>query len=311
MAFPAAMTPDVVCNVNADNAKRLITAAGGKLRGIVLAFAPDAGYTPSIVNGLDSTVWQAIANAQTLCEWATEQKFAPMFALIEGRNFTDAIALADLTEMTNNRVCVVIGDTESESAGACVGIVAGRIAQAPVQRNIGRVKDGALKPLQFYIGSETADRHSGMPAIFEKGYITFRTFTGKAGFFIADANTATKVGDDYRSLANRRVIDKAYRIAYGTLLETLLDEVPTTDEGTLVPSWCASLQSQTEQAIISQMSGNLGSNPLDPNDTGVACTIDYKQNIVATERLKIQLRVRPNGYAKYVDVYLGFKTATT
>jgi len=33
--------------------------------------------------------------------------------------------------------------------------------------------------------------------------------------------------------------------------------------------------------------------------------------VVATSRLKVQLRVKPFGYPKYIDVYLGFKTINT
>jgi ligA len=55
--------------------------------------------------------------------------------------------------------------------------------------------------------------------------------------------------------------------------------------------------------------GNLGNDQSDSSDTGVECKIDYDQNILATSQVKIGLRVKPNGYAKYIDVELGFKTA--
>lgn len=83
------------------------------------------------------------------------------------------------------------------------------------------------------------------------------------------------------------------------------------DNGELVPSWCASLQTEIEQAVSSNMAGNLGTNPPDANDTGVECVIDSTQKIVSTERFSVKLRVKPFGYAKYIDVYLGFKTVTT
>lgn len=65
-----------------------------------------------------------------------------------------------------------------------------------------------------------------------------------------------------------------------------------------------------ERAIVSNMTanGNLGNDPGDTNDTGVECSIDYAQNILATSHLAVGLRVKPNGYAKYIDVELGFKT---
>ena len=104
---------------------------------------------------------------------------------------------------------------------------------------------------------------------------------------------------------------QAYRIAYAQLVEWLNDEVPVSKSGTLVPAWCSTVEADVEQAIETQMTaqGNLGNDPSDSSDTGVECKIDYDQNILATSQVKIGLRVKPNGYAKYIDVELGFKTA--
>ena len=107
------------------------------------------------------------------------------------------------------------------------------------------------------------------------------------------------------------MIDKAYRIAYARLIEWLNDEVPISKSGTLVPAWCSTVEADVEQAIETQMTanGNLGNDPSDSFDTGVECKIDYDQNVLGTSQVKIGLRVKPNGYAKYIDVELGFKTA--
>jgi hypothetical protein len=179
-----------------------------------------------------------------------------------------------------------------------------------VQRKISRVKDGALTPLTVYVGERPAEL-ADVETIHEKGYITFTTFVGRTGYFIADDSLATRVEDDYRSLTNRRVVDKAYRVAYNTLLDTLNDEVPVASDGTLSPAWCTAVKSRVEQAVVSNMTanGNLGNDPGDTNDTGVECTIDYRQQILSASRLAVALRVKPNGYAKYIDVELGFKTA--
>ena len=201
-------------------------------------------------------------------------------------------------------------DTAASSKNAAMGVVAGRIAASAVQRKISRVRDGALQPLTFYVGAEPAEL-ADLETINDKGYITFRTFVGKAGYFITDDNLATTPEDDYRALTNRCVIDKAYRIAYAQLVEWLNDEVPVSKSGTLVPAWCSTVEADVEQAIETQMTaqGNLGNDPSDSSDTGVECKIDYDQNILATSQVKIGLRVKPNGYAKYIDVELGFKTA--
>lgn len=310
MGFAAASTfASVLDKDNAAGAKSLLQASNGKLRGLLAFKTPDNGYALTPTDGLDADVTAALPKAQALGEWATDTLRAPIFTLVEGYGFVgEASALKSLTTMEYNRVGVVIGDTVPNSPNACMGIVGGRIASSPVQRKISRVKDGALTPLAIYIGDQLVEL-ADVETIHEKGYITFTTFVGRTGYFIADDNLATRVEDDYRSLTNRRVIDKAYRVAYNTLLETLNDEVPIASGGNLSPAWCASLESSVEQAIVSNMTanGNLGNDPGDPNDTGVECTIDYKQQILSTSQLGVRLRVKPNGYAKYINVELGFK----
>lgn len=295
----------------AAGAKALLRASNGKIRGLVAFKTPAEGYTLTEKDGLDADVTAALVKAQGLGEWATQTLRAPVFTLLEGYGFSgNAMDLPTLTTMEHNRVGVVIGDTTPNSKNACMGVVSGRIAVSPVQRKISRVKDGALKPLAIYIGDQLIEL-ADVETIHEKGFITFTTFVGRTGYFIADDNLATRVEDDYRSLTNRRVIDKAYRIAYNTLLDDLNEEVPIATDGSLSPAWCTAVKSDVEQAIISNMTanGNLGNDPGDPNDTGVTCSIDYKQQILSTSQLAVGLRVKPSGYAKYIDVELGFKTA--
>ncbi|MCD8081405.1 MAG: DUF2586 family protein [Bacteroides sp.] len=294
----------------AAGAKSLLLASNGKIRALLAFKTPADSSSITLNGGVDADVRQAVVKAQALGEWATEELRAPIFTLIEGYAYSgEATALTSLTQSNYNRVGIVIGDTTANSKNACMGIVGGRLAISPVQRKISRVKDGALTPLEIYIGAELVEL-ADVETIHEKGYITFTNFVGKSGYFVADDDLATEVADDYRSITNRRVIDKAYRIAYNTLIDTLNDEVPVSSDGSLSPAWCIALQSKVEQAIVSQMTvnGNLGNDPLDPDDTGVECSIPYTQNILSNSQLAVELRVKPNGYAKYIDVELGFKT---
>jgi hypothetical protein len=171
------------------------------------------------------------------------------------------------------------------------------------------VRDGALKTLTAFAGDKAIE-NADVTTINNKGYITFRTFVGKSGYFFSDDSLATAVADDYRSIARRRTIDKAYRIAYATLIEFLNDEIPITDDGQLVPAMAKSWETEVEDAIANYMTaeGNLGVDDTDTADTGVKCYIDYAQNVVSTGKIEISLKVKPYGYAKYIDVKLGFIT---
>jgi hypothetical protein len=291
----------------------LITAANGAINFVMVAKADPSAYTATIATGLDADCVAAITKAQEACEWATTDKYAPCFALLEGRHYSGtATDLPDLTTRTDNRVGVVIGDTVSGSVAASVGTIAGRLAAVPVQRKASRVKTGALNTDLFYIGSVAAE--NGNPDVIDgKGFITFRTITGKSGYFVAEDRLATADSDDYAVIPRRRVIDKAYRIAYKTLVEELQDEVPVTSEGYMPHSSCKSIQNQVETAIENSMTvnKNLGTDPDDPTDTGVKCYINPKQNIVSGSEFGANLSVKPYGYKKYINVYLGFKTSLT
>lgn len=306
VTFTTAFDKDAV----SAGAKELILRSNGKLRGIVAFKAPASDYSPKLTAGIDQDVFSALAKAQVLADWATEDKYAPIFIMIEGYAFSgDVSKLIDLHTMKHNRCAVLIGDTVKGSKNAAIGLVAGRIASCPVQRKISRVRDGALPAIEVFAGEKGIDV-ADIESINDKGYITFRTFTGRSGYFVADDPLATAISDDYSSLTNRRVIDKAYRIAYDVLIERLNEEIPISTDGNLTPAWCASLKGQVEQAIISQMTanGNLGNDTADFDDGGVKCSIDFRQKVLATSKIEVVLKIKPAGYAKYIDVKLGFKT---
>ena len=298
-------------DITKTNAKTLIDSANGAIN-ILFASKKDAtGYVPVITNGLDSDVTAAITNAEALAEDATTNKYAPFFVILPGRHYGGtASALADLSERTDNRVCILIGDSIPGSVDAAVGLLAGRVAAIPVQRSVARVKSGAIGVDALYIGAVPAE--SGDPDIInDSGYITLRTFVGKAGYYFTDDKLATAVTDDYALIPRRRTIDKAYRIGYQTLINELGDEIPVTNDGTLPASTVKSIQNAVETAIENVMAGELGADPGDPTDTGVICFIDHTQNVVSSSQLSVKLRVKPFGYPKYIDLYLGFQTATT
>jgi hypothetical protein len=308
MCFPNTLGASGLTNPANNYAKALIQAATGRIRALGVVVNPADSYEPTIANSVDSDLTAAMLNAQALGEWATNTLFAPLFTLLEAREFNGvATGLVDLATYNYNRVGVVLGDTTTDSAGAAIGLLLGRIARIPVQRHIACPPDGALKTLTVFINDKPAEQVD-TTTIHDKGYITFRTFTGKSGYFFADDNLATAVADDYRSIARRRTIDKAYRIAYQTLIDYLNSEIAITDAGELVPATAKSWEAEVEAAIISQMTaeGNLGVDPTDPNDDGVQCFIDYAQKVAATSKVEISLKVKPYGYAKYIDVKLGF-----
>lgn len=276
--------------------RTFLQAANGRIR--TLALVPDDAVEA------DDIAATALA-AQSLGEWATAELFAPILVIMPAQY---SESLPNLSTMSHNRVGILVGDTITNSTTAMIGVLAGRIAKIATQVHIGRVKDGALKIAQAFIGTIDPSQSSAVETLNTNGYITLRTFVGKSGYFFNDDNLATSTSDDYRSLARRRVIDKAYRVAYTTLLNRVNDNLPVTSEGKLTAETAKDIETDIISDIYTSMTaeGNLSVNPADSSDMGVRAIVDTENDIVATNRLNVTIQVKPYGYSKFISVLLGF-----
>lgn len=296
-----AQTMTQLCNPTTGGLRDLITKANGRLRGILVARDAVVGESPA---GIEADVLTAIPQAQELAEWATASLYAPLMIILEGRGLTGK-SLKDLGTMSCNRVGVLVGDTTAESKGACVGLLAGRIAKTAVHRHIGRVEDGALASRTMYLAGKSLEESlSLIEELHAKRYITPRSYVGRTGYYLADDNLATANTDDYGQMANRRVIDKAYRIAYNTLLGYMLDDIDLNEDGTMQAAVLKSWEAGVITAIKREM---VGRGELSAGEGAACrCIIDPAQDVVSTSRITATLQVRPHGYARYIDVALGF-----
>ena len=293
-----------LCDKDTGVIKELIMAENGALRGIFVA--GDGREATVTTNGLDNDLFTALPKAQQLAEWATVSLYAPLFIILEGRGYKGGV-VKDLHKETYNRVGVLIGDTVKASEGAAVGLMAGRLATLPVQRNIARVKNGALKPIAMFLGEKPVEENaSAVSDLYDAGYITPRKYVGKAGYFFTDDRLACEQTDDYAHITARRTIDKAYRIAYTALLELMMDELAVNDDGTLRHGIIMAWQQMMENAVNRAMTA-AGELSADENGAGCKAYIDPKQNVLSTSKIELVLKVRPFGYARYVDVKLGFQ----
>lgn len=293
-----------LCDKDTGVIKDLITAQNGALRGIFVA--GDGREAAITTNGLDDDLFTALPKAQQLAEWATASLYAPLFVILEGRGYKGG-AVKDLHREAYNRVGVLVGDTVEASEGAAVGMMAGRLATLPVQRNIARVKNGALKPIRMYLGEKPVEENAAAVSdLYDAGYITPRKYVGKAGYFFTDDRLACDPTDDYAHITARRTIDKAYRIAYEALLELMMDELAVNEDGTLQHGIVMAWQQMMETAVNRGMTA-AGELSADADGTGCKAYIDPAQDVLSTSRIELTLKVRPFGYARYVDVRLGFQ----
>jgi len=282
-------------------AEKFISDAAGKIR--VLGVAKKAAEGAVTLSGaLDKDVIDAVEKAQKLADLFAE-KYSPFRVVLSGNAFTGNLEeLQDYATSNYNRVSILLSNTDGEK-DASIGLALGRLASTPVQRNIGRVRDGAVEDNAAYFTStdKVESKSSQWSAIHEKGYIFLQNYAGRSGFYFSDDVTLTKPTDDFKSLANGFVMDKAVLIAYDALLEFLKDEVPVNADGTIHPSIIKSWQSAVDTQIRSLMvePGNL---------SDVSVNVNPNQNVVSTGKVEVQVALLPVGYAKYITVNIGFTT---
>jgi hypothetical protein len=293
------------CNKDTGKIVSLVESLKGELRGVMIANSAAAG---EVKEGIAADVLSAAPIAQVAAEHCANVLYAPIFVILEGKGYQSTASLQDLSEKTYNRVGIVIGDTKADSDDAAIGILAGKIAASPIQRNIGAVLDGPLTPVEMYLGNDTIDNSmDDVRTAHDKGYIVPRIHVGRSGYFYCDDPMACDPTDDYGHLTARRTIDKAARIAYDTLLDYLLSEIELNEDGTMQQPVVKSWQAAVESAINTQMTsrGELSAT----NGSGCRCIIDATQNVLATSTINVVLKVRPYGYAREIVCEIGFLTA--
>lgn len=243
----------------------------------------------------------------TVAEWATTTLYAPILVLIQAND----TFIGNVTDFkTLNLAHLAVVDNVNDINGTPLLYYAGgRLARNQVHRSIAAVRDGAIYATELYHGDSLIDNLYAEPK-HNKGLITARVYVGKSGFYFSDDLMAMAATDDYALIPRRRTIDKAYRIAYKTLVDYLGAQLPVTKAGTIPVATCKDIETTVERAIYADMTvnGNLGTDSSDSDDTGVTCFINPEQDVVRTSKLEVTLKVRPYGYIKDIEVALGFST---
>ena len=285
--------------LNAGVLATLVTGSNDRVKVVGIARNPASGYTPT-VTGMDTDVTAALTVAQAK---ATElaEAFTPVRVILQAHALTTAhAALPDLKTYSTNRVGVLAGGTASGINS--IGQLLGRIAKIPVQRKIARVKDGALVASTAFVGTSTVDAlgETAIAVMHDKGYITLRKIKRKSGYYYTFDPMAVASSDDYSTLTNGRVIDKAITLTYDTYVNELNDEILVDDAGKIDPSTAKYYQSQIENAVNQSMTAN---NEI----SAFRADIDPNQNVVSAQKFYADLYLTPVGYSKEIRVRLGFE----
>lgn len=313
---PLTKTLSELVDVTEAYAAKVLSDLQGRVRLLGVTRVPDGAYTPSYTDEFDDDLATAITNAKALraAEFALHR---PVQIVLEGSDFQgSASAARDLrssaTGPSANRVSVVIGQDNAVATAAggvrakyaAVGMALGRMAAIPVQRNIGRVKDGALPITTGGLSNGAAldtFTDANLDSLHDKGYIIVRRHAGIPGVYFNDDPTAAPITDDYASVARGRTMDKAARITRQIYLQELNDDVeldPST--GRLAISVIKSYQGSIETEVDRQMTAN-------GEISGVTAFVNPAQNVLSTDQIDTELNIVPKGQAKAITATLQYE----
>lgn len=282
MPVASTVTCDAILDKQADvpYAKRLLEAGKGEIAMITVAEALT-----------DETLPAALIAAQGLGA-AAAAAFEPVVFLLGAKYSAE---LPDLTQASYDHCCVLVSETGRE-----LGLLIGKLAATPVQRQPGRVKDGSLPLTEAFVGEKRVENaRLEIETVSGKGYVSIYTISGKAGYYFADAPMACSVTGDFAEIPLRRVINKLIRIAYSVYVNELMDEIRLETNGTLSPGVIKYFEGLIENAVNEQMT-------VKSEISACEAYMAAEQNVLATGYLTVSLKVIPLGYAKEITVDLGF-----
>lgn len=290
-----------ICDQTNEIAKKLLSNSSGRIKFWGVNIEKPESYVADQSEGIDSDVFDAMLKAQELAE-AMHDKYINTRVVLPAREWDgDAATLRDLKTGTDNRVQLSLHGRKDSLEGR-VGFLVGLYSSIAVQRNIGRVANGALPVTEAYLtdGVTPAEELTNIAdTIHDKGYVIPIVRFGKAGYFYNDDPTATSNTDDYSSFARGRVMDKVQRIAYEVYLDFVNDDYEVSPSGGISIGELKRLQGRIDDAVNQTMTaaGEI---------SGFASYVDPSQDTLATGQTRVKLNVQPKAYHKEIVVETGF-----
>lgn len=297
-----ATTLTQICSIDADSpVRKLIDHARGRVRLVGINRLPSAEYEASTEDtGIDADVVTAIAAMQAVAENYAAQ-INPFRAFVPGLLWDGTTdKLFKPREGSYNRVGVVLAADAviATTASAAIGQVLGRAAKIPVNYSLARVKTGAIAATGYLANGKKPEAVAGLhDALNDAGYIFYRTFVGRNGYYLNDDCMSAPLADDYSNLNLGRTIDKAMLLAYAAYITEIQDSVEVDDKGQLPAYLCTYYEGAIENAVAANMQSQVSS---------FSAYINPQQNILATSRMEVSCKIVPQGILREIVVLLGF-----
>lgn len=280
--------------------KKLITYAKGRIRLVGINRLPSAEYSADTTEtGIDKDVVTAATAAQSVGE-SFARKVMPFRCLIPAAGWDGTTdKLYKPREGSTNRVGFVMACDDQANKTAAIGQMLGRAARISVNQSLARVKSGAIAAEGWLTNGKTPEECDAMLDLLdEAGYIIYRSFPKKNGYYPNDDHMGAPLSDDYSNLNYGRVADKAMIYAYTAYIEEIQEDIETDDEGNIPQEMCSYYERLIDNAVAVAMQGEI---------SDFKSYVDPAQNVLSTRRMTVSCRIRPRGMLRDIIVNLGFE----
>lgn len=302
LAVPEATTlTQMVEATDGSPVRKLLDPAAGRIRLVGLNRNAPAEYEPQMQGCVDKDVVTAVQAAQSVAEnYLT--KIAPVVVFIPALKWNGSTdGLYQPREGSQNMVSVVLasdGKVGNEQSAA-IGQVLGRAAKVAVNISIGRVADGSIASEGYLMDGSTPEDHFAIWELLDDaGYVFYRTYIGKNGYYLNGDATVTATTDDYCQLNLIRVIQKAAVICYKAYIDSILDTLSVDPDTGKIPTAMA-------KYYESVLTKSINSNMVD-EISGFTPAIDPDQELITTKKMNVVARIVPTATLREIEVNLAF-----
>lgn len=247
----------------------------------------------------------ATAIDSKMTAWETAKNYA--FAIVEAPDVADAALTgsAGLTGFASKRVGIAAGYAEITSQ------ISGRIYKRPQAWPIvDRV--AAIQPSEDpgWVGSPRGSL-PGIVKLYRDERVTpgldairlntLRTYESFPGFYVTRGRLMAPTGSDFSDLVNRRVMDRACRVARQALM-------PYVNAAIRVNRITGYIDERQARAIEGKVDAQLRAALVAPDQASdLSVRIKRDNNILSTSQLLVTIRVIPKGYSRFIEVDIGFE----
>jgi hypothetical protein len=137
-----------------------------------------------------------------------------------------------------------------------------------------------------------------VPGLDDGRFTTARSIIGQNGYFCTHMRMMSSPTSDFRYVQYREVMDLACRVTRTAFMQFLNADLVIDSDGHIDESEATRIESYTKGMLAANLAG------LVSDIQGV--TIDRTVNILSTQSLLGTVRLRPKGYAKFIEISVGY-----